>query len=377
MAVDPDCRMNKFVVLAVGLLFPQTLPAAETAQAHLFCLSLRFHQGANQVGSTLDLSSLSPPSSPNGELAPTFSTPTHYSGFALNDVTVFETIYGTIAFDLPQGSDANHNGFADVFEVSQAVSGTTTGGYAIPGVDEGNVTAKWTRASGSKDGTCILTLVSTMGFGNLGNFTHSFELIEHAGTASYTPAATNVSGVLDLRQSGDPSMRLAGPFLFLKSATNRFNELELRPGVWTNSAGQPLSYTNDFFQRDLTLLTNYFGFVDFDDGDPNTPDEPDYLTWILSIDDPNDSNSNGIPDFSDDIGPTNARAPALSLTPGSTNLLLTISGTVGRMHEVQQSDSLTQTTWTTVWSVTLTIDPETVPLPLPTNAMSFWRVRVP
>ena len=168
---------------------------------------------------------------------------------------------------------------------------------------------------------------------------------------------------------------MSGAFLFIKSGTNRFNELELQPGVWSNAAGA-LTYTNDTFRRDETVLTNYYGYVEFDDGDLSTPDA-DYLIWFLSIDDSNDSNGNGIPDFSDDIGSANARPPLLTLTRGSTALSLSISGTLGRTHEVQQTTSLDLTNWTIVSSVTLTNDPQSVSLPLPTGATSFWRVRVP
>src|SRR5207249_6342171 len=155
------------------------------------------------------------------------------------------------------------------------------------------------------------------------------------------------------------SAQLTGSILFLKSATNRFNELELQPGVWTNSAAQRLSYTNDVLERRSTVATNYFAFVDFHDGDPSTPD-PDYQTWILSIDDPNDANGNGVPDFSDDVGSTNAQPPSLTLTRGTTDLSLSISGTVGRTHEVQQINSLGQTNWATIKSITLTSGSQTV-----------------
>ncbi len=250
------------------------------------------------------------------------------------------------------------------------------GSYVVPGVDGGIVTAKWTRPAGFKDGTCILTLTSQMGFGKLGDFTHAFELIEYAGPLTYTPGASNVTGSVNLTQTGDPSSQFTGPISFIKSPTNRFDELSLKHSVWTNASSQTFQIGNDIdsFLRDLVLKTNYYGFVDFDDGDPNTTD-PDYYTWVLSIDDVNDSNGNGIPDFSDDVGSANARPPSLTLTPGGASLSLSISGTVGRTHEVQQTTSLSQTNWTTVSSITLTNDPQTVPLSIPTTATSFWRVR--
>jgi hypothetical protein len=370
--------MKVTLILLAGLLpfLPFSLEAAQTAQARIYCLSLRFQQGTAGFDSTLNLST-SDPSTPNGELAPTFDDqPSHFSGLILDFVAFPERAFGDIEFDVPPFSDANQNGFPDFFESSQTSSGTTAGSYLIAGVDEGQVRATWSRAAGSKDGTCVLRLTSST-FGSLGDFTHRFELLEYAGPLEYTPGTNRVSGTVDLTQTGDPANRLAGPIEFIKSATNRFDELRLQHGTWTNATAQPLSIGNDIdsFFRDLETKTNYYGFVDFEDGDLSTPD-PDYLTWELSIDDSNDANGNGIPDFTDDFGSTPAR-PSLRLVREGANLQLRISGPVGRLHEVQQTSSLAQPNWDSVMSVTLMSDPQLVTLTLPTGAESFWRVRIP
>jgi len=370
--------MKRFLIFGIGLLTCVAFHshAAQPAQARLFCLSLRFQKGIYHGlldDVTLDLSTISL-NTPNGELAPTFLSPDHISQFHMWDTFFEQTIEdGLIKLDVPTFTDANGNGFDDFFEVSQWGSGVSSGTYSSP-VDNGTVQASWNRTAGSKDGTCVLRFTSKTS-GPLGDFAHTFELIEYAGTMNYTPAATNVSGTLSLTQSGDATSQWSGTFLFVKASANRFNELELRPGVLTNATGT-LTYTNDIFLRDETLLTNYYGYVEFDDGDLSTPDA-DYLIWFLSIDDSNDSNANGIPDFGDDIASANTRPPLLTLTRGSTALSLSISGTVGRTHEVQQIASLSQTNWTTVSSVTLTNDPQSVSLPVPTDSTSFWRVRVP
>jgi hypothetical protein len=242
-------------------------------------------------------------------------------------------------------------------------------------VDDGSVSASWSRAAGSKDGTCVLTLTGRI-YDKLGDFTHSFELIEYTGPLSYTPGTNRVTGTVNLTQTGDPSSRFTGPIEFVKTATNRFNELKLQHGVWSNALSQPLNISNDIdtFLRNGQRETSYSGLVDFDDGDPATS-EADYLTWLLAIDDPNDSNSDGVPDFSDDPGPIVDPFPSLSLSRGSTNLLLSIRQGMGGAYEIQQINSLSQTNWTAVLSVMLTNNPQIVPLPLPTNSASFWRVR--
>ena len=365
--------MKKFLILlTLGLsLSPITGHGSQTATARIFCFSLRFQQGMNSFGETLDLSTIS--GTPNGELALYyFGTNSHISGFAL-DYSGFP-IEGTIYVDVPLDADANGNGFFDFFEVSQGVSDVTSG-YFTTGGSDGTVQATWNRAASTKDGTCVLALTSNQ-YGFLGDFTHAFELIEYAGPLSYIPGSNTVTGSVNLTQTGNPANQLQGPVQFVKSTTDRFNELTLQAGGWTNAAMQTLTFTDDLFLRDLSLLTNYYGFVDFDDGDPNTSD-PDYYTWFLSIDDLNDVDHDGIPDFSDDPQASSGRRPLLTLARGATNLLLTISGDVGRLHEIQQVSTVTSTNWQLVASVTLTNDPQVVSLPLPSAGPAFWRARVP
>jgi hypothetical protein len=326
--------------------------------------------------STVNLDSLGDPASPkNGELAPTFSDPDHFSGFVLYD-TLFEDVIlvGALELNTPDFTDVNDNGFDDFFEVSEAGSGTSTGTYSSF-AGTGQLRATWSRAAGSKDGTYTIEFGS--GQTSLGTYRGAFEILEYTGPLSYTADSNKVSGAVNLIQTGAADNLLAGPIEFTKVSSNRFNELTLRHEVWTNASSQTFNISNDVpsFLRDLSLKTNYFGFVEFDDGDPNTA-EPDYSIWLMSIDDVNDSNGNGIPDFSDDPGPVVDRLPLLSLSLSSTNLLLSIRPGIGNVYEIQRIDSLSQANWTVVLSqLTVTNDPQTVVLPLPTNAASYWRAR--
>ena len=97
--------------------------------------------------------------------------------------------------------------------------------------------------------------------------------------------------------------------------------------------------------------------------------------WTLSIDDLNDADQDGIPDFSDDPL-TPARPPLLTLQPGATSLVLIISGDVGRSHLIQTNASLASTNWQLAQSITLATDPQTVSLPIPAG-ITFWRALVP
>jgi len=354
------------LVAIASAFLPFIANSAETAAARIWCLSLRFQQGSDSFGDTLDLSTIS--GTPNGELAP-YNGLTYISVFTL-DISG-QPINGRMQLSLPPFSDVNSNGFNDFFESALGVGATTSGTYTTA-LGNGTVSATWQRAAGSPGGTCALHLVDNT-YGDLGSFNHVFELLEYTGPLLFTPGSNTVAGSINLVQTGDATSDIQGPFQFVKVPTNRFNRLILQPGTWTNGLGQLLTFTNDLFRRDLPWTTNYYGLVQFADGDPNTS-APDYLTWVWSIDDPNDADHDGVPDFSDDPQtPPPPRAPVLALTLNSTNLLLSVSGAIGHLHELQQALWLPSTNWQTVVAVTLTNDPQMVSVPYPPVPAAFWR----
>src|SRR5664279_3333279 len=184
-----------FVLLAAGwFLFSAASHGAETAQARLFCYSLRFAEGTT-YGGTLDFSTISGTS--NGELR-FYSGNTWISSFVVN-YGGYGNIYGTMYLDLPPFADANGNGFNDFFEVSPGVAATVTSGYYNTAISSGAVTATWSRPAGSKDGTCQLDLVDDT-YGDLGTYTCPFAVLEYAGQLTYTPGANTVSAGINLTQ---------------------------------------------------------------------------------------------------------------------------------------------------------------------------------
>ena len=355
-------------VLLITFSFP--IQAAQTAQAHLFCLSLRFHQGENSFGDTLGLTSISSPL--NGELFPTTGG-TYASNFEM-DLSGFP-INGALQVNMPNLPDANGNGFDDFFEVSQGVGSTTTSGNYTTPISHGTITAQWSRSAGSPNGRCVLNFKDSS-FGDLGDFIHAFEVLEYTGPLTYAPGNSNVTASVNLTQTGNPANTLQGPVLFSKTIPGDFDYLVLRAGDWTNAAAQTLSFLEHDFLRDLFLLTNYYGLVEFADGDPSTAGY-DYPFWTLSIDDVNDADADTIPDFSDTPSGSTPRRPLLSLARGTTNLWLTISGDMGRLHHILENTNLATGNWQTNLSLTLTNDPQTISLPLPTVAAKFWRAIVP
>ena len=361
-----------FILTAAGLVLLSTVSyGAETARARLFCSSFRFAEGTT-YGGTLDLSTIGGPPY-NGELMRYGNSWTWTSGLALVWSGMPDS--GLIYVDLPLIVDINDHYIDGFFEVSQGLTNAVTSGtYSTSTYFSGTVTATWSRSPGSKDGICVLDLNDDL-WGDLGSFSCPFEVIEYGGSLIYTPGSNTVSASINLTQIGNPANTFQGPITFDKSTSDRFHTLTNRPGMWTNTAVQIFTFDKELFSRlGPPWPTGYAGYVDFADGDPSTV-APDYQSWTLSIDDTNDANANGIPDFSDDPALTlPPRAPRVSLASGATNLWLTISGDVGHTNDIQAMDSLTTTNWQTKLSLTITNDPQTVSLSLPTNQTKFWRV---
>jgi len=370
--------MKKILVLfTLGLSFlPSITPGAQTAQGRFVCMSLRFHHSAanDTIGTrwTMDMTTLN--AGINSEMAPEFFTGGYSNGayVELYSELIDDTFTGGIVLDTPDFNDANDNGFADFFEVSQPVPPLTAdGAYNIPSFGNGSFIATWSRDAGSAFGFCVYTIANPFG-GNL-MFIQQFELIEYVGPILYTPGSNTVPVTLSLTNT-NTLVTLEGPAEFLKSSTNRFNQLTFRNAFLTNNSLQVLDlFSSTIFLRSTGHRTNYLGNVDFNDGDLNTFEE-DYYTWMLSIDDLNDSDNDGIPDFSDDPqSATPPRRPQLSLARSPTNLLLSISGDVGRLHHILENSDLATGNWQTNLSLTLTNDPQVVALPLPPGGTRFWR----
>src|SRR5204863_9518795 len=111
-------------IIVVGLSFlALAVRGAETANARIWCWSLRFQQGTGSLDETLDLSTIN--NSNNGELAP-YQGDTYGSGFVL-DLSGLP-VTGVIYVNLPTVVDVNGNGFDDFFETSQGVGSIQTSG---------------------------------------------------------------------------------------------------------------------------------------------------------------------------------------------------------------------------------------------------------
>ena len=351
------------VCFAIAFTATPAVCAEQQAQARLWCESLHFSQG-RAAGDTLDLTTIS--AGLNGEL-----TPTNGGNWTCDFVldALGSTIDGSMLLELPPFVDDDGDGFDDFFQTAHSVSGTSSGTYDI-GLSTGTITARWNRAALSKDGTCVLSLLDDI-YGRLGDFSHTFELLEYTGTLYYTPGASTVSNRFSLNQTGVPENTFSGAYLLTKNPANQFNELFLPAGILTNTTLGELSFFETALDRELPWTTNYFGYISFQDGNLGTS-EPDYYFWTLSIDDLNDANKNGIPDFSD--APASS-APVLSISLDNNQVSLRISGEIGRTNLLQEASSPNSTSWNTASTIVLTNDSQVIRLPRP-QGNTFWRVLV-
>ena len=379
-------RLSYLILVPCLFLSLATVRAAENAQARLYSLSFKLYEATDISGDIMKISStgaadnglyeLSPSQPPDSEITlPGMNS--YGSGCWFYDgYYKYWSSYGSLYLNPPDFTDLNNNRFPDFFEIALGISGAiSTGSYNCydPMTYEyfnGNIYATWNRAAGSKTGTVTMRVVDSVYPGYWGTMYATFEIFEYKGTLAYTPSATTVSGALNLTQTGSNST-FTGSVQFVKSDTNRFDSLILQPGILTDAFAQANYFTNRYFFRDANWPTNYAGYVQFDnDGDIGTfyP----FAVWVLSIDDPNDANHNGIPDFSDDAAVAPPNPPLLSLAPTSTNCLLTITGDLNRLVKIQQSPDLAPNSWTDVTSFTLTNSATVVPLTLPAST-AFWR----
>ncbi len=285
----------------------------------------------------------------------------HWSYMILEDPSMFASpTYAELNF--PSG-DVDGNGIADFFEVGQGVAAGSVGRYAIIwGSGYGQLQFQWTRAAGSRIGSCSLIMIDSI-LGQMGPFTHTFELVEpFQGTLTYMPGAETITGTLSVARSGQAAF--TGPITLIKSETNRFNSLTLVGGQLSNG-GQSIMFNDCHFTRHPAQPTRYSATL----RNPNTA----YGSWHLSVVDANDIDGDGIPDLSDDLYAP-ARPPTLALRRNGSDLQLQISGDIGRVHHIEQAGP-NFSGWTNMSTWILSSDPQTIALPLPEVSPTYYRVR--
>ncbi len=365
-----------FYILTVLLFATTGFSAQKIAQARLTCLSLRFSPATtDSLGQDylLEIGTVPSAGQLNGELAPTFDDriPSHGTSFRLTSAVFPEPLTGDLVVDVAGDADTDLDGYSDFFEVDKLIALTVTRGLFRTALDRGNVLASWSREAGSARGTCKLTLESDT-FGELPTLLATFELLNYQGPLTYTTDTGQIEGSIHLERSGSVKDVLSGQVTFLRSVTNRFEDLKMVAGSWTNSEQKKLSLFDTLVSRDSTLRTNYFTIVEFQDGDLRTVDD-DFYNWQLSIDDTNDADQDGIPDFSDDPTP---KPVTLKIVPSGDRVLIEVSGQAGRAFDLEETSSLVAPVkWTFVSGVVLLQNVQTIEAPVGGRETAYWRLK--
>lgn len=365
-------KLRILILMAAGLSIAVLAAHAQPqAEARMFSLALRFEPATSGFGGSNSLVLGTSPD--NGEVFSTSGPYSHASGFVLSIPGL--SVGGTITFNIPAPVDQNGNGFNDFFEVSQPVGTSQTNGQyeTSDGFDSGTVTATWSRAAGSRFGTCVLQMESET-FGTLPQFSHQFELLEYAGMLEYETTENGATGTLNLSQTGNESATLTGEIVLAKTGDMPTEELLVQSGSLLNESAQTLTF-EPAFDSLVRDGMNYSGLLSIDDGYPATS-TADYFYWVLSIDDSNDADGDGIPDLSDDAVVINPpQPPELEITLTETTVIITIHGEAGREYDLETSDSAQPGSWTFQQSVPLELDSAPVEFDRPDAGMRFWRAK--
>lgn len=305
-----------------------------------------------------------------------------YETFLYLEDTLFEV--GYVAFlevDIPRSGDSNLNFLTDFLEVENEISAQTSGS-----VDFGNgpepVVASWSRAAGQNLGTVTLSLPSPSPIGDQLSFDHTFEIFQYEGKLTYTPATMiggTVTASVDLtRAGGEGKITGAFPLRVTDSRT-----LERQPTQWSAPDQVTMEVLGTYEVDGVELFLDriatrpwYAGSFFFLDGIPGTPFQDEFDLWDMFVNDPNDTDQDGIPDLTDPATVTPTEPPVLSLALTGGSLQITLTGQAGTTVNLERKDSLGGGAWSVVQSVTLANTTETVILNAPAGN-SFYRATIP
>ena len=193
--------------------------------------------------------------------------------------------YGEISLDL-NSSDSNENGIDDVCEKSLYFNSSITGNWYSEDGASGAIGGTFNKNADLQEGTYTLILYTSGGALNLSGVYYVGTL---AGTITYNPSSHSV----EVNYSTFFDIENVGESFSTTYAVIDANHIRL------DAQGY---FPTTTFTRNGSL---YSSIVTLTDGNPDTF-WTDYETWYISIQDNNDTDDDGIPDFSDTcpIGPS-------------------------------------------------------------------------
>lgn len=305
-----------------------------------YCMSVKFNAASVEVFGglvyTLELNR-DQQDPANGELVQLSpEAPYSHGGYLRLDDPSMGPGFFPFMLDLPPYVDRDNNQVDDFLEVDQAVTTVQTDGVFDDFLTgEAPIKATWSRPAHSRVGTCKLQLTV---LNSQLVFEHQFEIFEYRGTWAPAAQGTNVTGPAVLKHQPANDWLLSGR---LNVGRPGNGVLEILPTTWTNSVDATADVdVGGPFYRDGQTYQAYMGLTD---GSIATG-MPGYFDWILVVDDPRDSDQDGIPDLSDDT-PNPVQPPRLLIAREGNQVILTAEGQVGASYELQFAGALPAGNW--------------------------------
>lgn len=252
------------------------------------------------------------------------------------DYINYSSIYGYVSDGYltctPPATDNDSNGVPDFLQIENAVDVTFSAvdTTVYPSRASYAVSIRLIRGAGQVLGSYTYTYTTS---GSSGSGTWS--IVHVGGTGAYTRSAQNPIAL---------SLASASFTGVVKTSTgnttctvNSQDQVSLEPFTITTSAGEQAPYPRMTFNR---TGNRYLSSYTSPDGMGVTT-WPDYTQWIVEVTDYNDSNANGVPDWSD-----TPNAPRLNVTYTPDSKTITLTGQQNHKYTTWHSTDLK--TWSVV-----------------------------
>ena len=204
-----------------------------------------------------------------------------YKADYYNTVSGYIYDFGEASFNL-YSSDSNNNGLDDVCEKIMSTSNAITGTWYSADGTSGAITGNFNKIAGYQQGSYNLTVYSEITVAGKQNLSGVYYVGELSGTISYNPSTYSMT--FDIKSTWDVDYPLA-----------------LDPTTYEIIDSDNIKVLSEGFVP-TTIFTRtgnkYSALVTLPDGEDSTF-WPDYQKWLVSVQDFNDSDGDGIPDLSD------------------------------------------------------------------------------
>jgi hypothetical protein len=242
----------------------------------------------------------------SGELRPRSTTPGLYEGGYAQATPLLAVDYGSYILSIPT-TDSDGNGIPDLIQFDRDGNFTATGsGFSVSANLTFTITVRFNRSSGSAIGSYSATTQNSVGQTNTVNGV--YDLLSYQGTVSYTRGATNTMSISATILS-EPGTTLTGSTPYTISSVD---QVSYPAFTIRSNAGTAYQVRAGTLSRSGSTYRGNFSLAD---GLPQTS-WTDFTEYALAISDFNDSDRNGIPDFSD----LTAAPPTITTQPRSVSV---------------------------------------------------------